>query len=191
MNFLFNCDGKKGDLLKAGLELFAAKGINGVSVRDIARAAGVSEAALYKHFTGKEDMALYLYSAILGEYTGRVSLIERQPGRSLDKLCRIIELTYSLFDTYPAEIHFALLSQAELWEQVPAAARPFSPLAAIMTAGMGRGEMQKQDICLAVCVFMGIMLQPLLQYPKMPALFAPPEELSKQVGAIVRKTFGI
>jgi AcrR family transcriptional regulator len=40
-------------LLQAALALFAAKGYEGTSVRDIARSIGLSESALYAHFSGK------------------------------------------------------------------------------------------------------------------------------------------
>ena len=43
----------KGELLQAALELFAAKGFEGTSVRDIARAVGLSESVLYAHFDSK------------------------------------------------------------------------------------------------------------------------------------------
>lgn len=44
----------KGALLRAALELFAAKGFEGTSVRDIARAVGMSESVLYAHFDNKQ-----------------------------------------------------------------------------------------------------------------------------------------
>lgn len=40
-------------LLRAGLALFAAKGYEGTSVRDIARSVGLSESVLYAHFSSK------------------------------------------------------------------------------------------------------------------------------------------
>jgi AcrR family transcriptional regulator len=43
----------KGALLQAALELFAARGYEGTSVRDIARAVGLSESVLYAHFDSK------------------------------------------------------------------------------------------------------------------------------------------
>jgi AcrR family transcriptional regulator len=43
----------KEELLQAALALFAAKGYEGTSVRDIARAVGLSEGGLYAHFDGK------------------------------------------------------------------------------------------------------------------------------------------
>jgi len=44
-------------IIEAARPLFAQHGFNGTSVRDIADAAGISEALLYKHFPSKE--ALY------------------------------------------------------------------------------------------------------------------------------------
>jgi AcrR family transcriptional regulator len=43
-------------LLQAALALFADKGYEGTSVRDIARAVGLSESGLYAHFSGKRDI---------------------------------------------------------------------------------------------------------------------------------------
>jgi AcrR family transcriptional regulator len=48
---------RKRSLLNASRYLFARNGFKGTSVREIARAAGVSEGLLYKHFANKE--ALY------------------------------------------------------------------------------------------------------------------------------------
>src|SRR5512145_3028219 len=43
-------------LLDAALELFAEKGYFGTSLRDIARAVGVRESALYNYFPSKESL---------------------------------------------------------------------------------------------------------------------------------------
>ncbi|MBW1815043.1 MAG: helix-turn-helix transcriptional regulator [Deltaproteobacteria bacterium] len=46
---------RKQAIIEAARPLFAQNGFNGTSVRAIAKAAGVSEALLYKHFPSKED----------------------------------------------------------------------------------------------------------------------------------------
>ena len=43
-------------IIEVSLELFAQRGFSGVSVRDIAKAVGVRESALYKHFKSKQDI---------------------------------------------------------------------------------------------------------------------------------------
>lgn len=50
-------EARRTAILEAAVPLFAAKGFHGVRTRELAEAAGVSEALLYKHFPSKE--ALY------------------------------------------------------------------------------------------------------------------------------------
>ena len=52
-----SADERRAAILEAALPLFAQHGPNGVTTKQIADAAGVSEALLYKHFQNKE--ALY------------------------------------------------------------------------------------------------------------------------------------
>jgi AcrR family transcriptional regulator len=61
----------KEALRQAALELFAAKGYEGTSVRDIARAVGLSESVLYAHFDGKRA----IFDAVLARL-GPLSAIQ-------------------------------------------------------------------------------------------------------------------
>lgn len=49
---------KREEILDAALELFAQKGYDRVSVREIAREAGLSQAGLLHHFSTKEELFL-------------------------------------------------------------------------------------------------------------------------------------
>ena len=53
--------GGKGSILETSAKLFGEKGYKGVSIRDIAQACGLTNAALYYHFKNKDD----LYLAVL------------------------------------------------------------------------------------------------------------------------------
>lgn len=52
--------GRKGEILDAALEVFAERGYDAGSMREIAARVGVSEPALYRHFPGKEAIFLTL-----------------------------------------------------------------------------------------------------------------------------------
>jgi len=54
-------DLRRSQLLRSAIDTFARRGFAGTKTRDIASAAGVSEAILFRHFATKED----LYHAIL------------------------------------------------------------------------------------------------------------------------------
>ena len=48
--------GTKERILEAALELFAEKGYLGTSMSDIANRLGITKGALYKHYTGKQEI---------------------------------------------------------------------------------------------------------------------------------------
>lgn len=189
MQQLFDDFGKRGAILKASLTLFAAEGYDAVSVRDIAKAAGVSEAALYKHFKGKEDMALYIFKAILDDYTERLKTIDCNIAGAINKLCRIVEITYDLYREYPAEIRFALLSQYSFWDMVEEKIKPHFVMRKILEEGMKAGEIPRQEVYLWITVYTGIMLQPLNQYPYFYDVLPEYDELKKRIVALVQKLF--
>lgn len=58
--------GRKGEILDAAFDVFAEKGYDAGSMRDIASRVGVSEPALYRHFPGKEAIFLSLMRAGAG-----------------------------------------------------------------------------------------------------------------------------
>lgn len=59
-------------LLDVALELFAAHGFAGTSMRALARAAGLRESSIYNHFSGKDE----LYQSVIGQW-GPAEFVER------------------------------------------------------------------------------------------------------------------
>ena len=58
---------RPAQILREAARLFANQGYQGTSVRQIAHACGVSEAALYRHFPGKEQ----IYEAVVAWKAGQ------------------------------------------------------------------------------------------------------------------------
>ncbi len=56
-------DVRRADILAASARCFSTRGFDGTTTRDIARAVGITEAALYRYFPGKEA----IYTSILDE----------------------------------------------------------------------------------------------------------------------------
>lgn len=189
MNNLFSHEGKKRDLIKAALDLFALKGYDSVSVRDIAKTAGVSEAALYKHFKGKEDLALYIFNVIIKEYSERLLKVKMMQTSAVEKLCIIVAFTYDLYEMYPAEIRFALLSQYNFWDSLSSEIKPHLIMKSIIEEGMSAGDVPRQEVYLWIAVYSGVMLQPLTQYPYFHEVLPDIQTLKKNVTEIVRKMF--
>lgn len=53
-------EGRRGEILDAALAVFSAKGYEAGTMREIAQLVGVTEPALYRHYTGKEALLLDL-----------------------------------------------------------------------------------------------------------------------------------
>ena len=69
INELFNCDytgrmpadARREQILQTAVTLFSQRGFKGTTTKEIAKAAGVSEAIIFRHFATKDE----LYGAIL------------------------------------------------------------------------------------------------------------------------------
>ncbi|MDR2587516.1 MAG: TetR/AcrR family transcriptional regulator [Coriobacteriales bacterium] len=55
--------GTKRRIIMAAIELFAAKGYGGASMRDIAKAVDIKTASIYSHFESKEALLYTIYDA--------------------------------------------------------------------------------------------------------------------------------
>jgi TetR/AcrR family transcriptional regulator len=85
----------------AAADLFSRHGLDGVTVDDIATAAGVNRAMLYYHFADK--LALYrdIVCRMLDTAAARVNLVVEQPLPPAEKLERFIESFVALADSHP------------------------------------------------------------------------------------------
>ncbi|AEG62004.1 TetR/AcrR family transcriptional regulator [Desulforamulus ruminis] len=187
MEALFSHQGKKGELLKASIQLFAARGYDAVSVRDIAKAAGVTEAALYKHFNGKEDMSLYIFGEIIRDYCHRMQQIMALEISAVEKLCRIVSMTYDLYQEHPSEIRFALLSQYKFWDHLPENRKPHLLIKTILEEGMASGQIPREEVYFLITLYTGLLLEPLAQYPYFREVLPELPELKQRIMAKVWK----
>src|SRR5262249_38641998 len=73
-------------------DVFADKGFDGTTTRELAKAAGISEALLYKHFPSKES----LYAAILDACVKAPTFAEFQRSLSLDPSTSTLVLMVAL-----------------------------------------------------------------------------------------------
>jgi AcrR family transcriptional regulator len=80
---------RREQILETAAELFARRGFHGVSVAEIGAACGISGPALYKHFTGKDEvlaeMLVSISQRLLAEGTRRVSTAD-SAGEALSAL---------------------------------------------------------------------------------------------------------
>ncbi len=83
---------RRAAILDASLELFARHGHHGVTTRMIADAAGISEALLYRHFRGKDELFTELQRWCLRDTMGAAQRLV-EAGASTRTLVRGVYLT--------------------------------------------------------------------------------------------------
>jgi AcrR family transcriptional regulator len=152
--------GVKARVEHAAIGLFAARGVDGVSIADIAGVAGVSQGALYRHYRSKDELATQLFTSAYrrtGAELAEICAAERNFAGRIDAM---VAHFCALYDRDPALFRFMLISQHDLLPRIDDTGA--APVAAIETAiadAIAAGEIAAVDIAAAAAAIMGIILQ--------------------------------
>jgi AcrR family transcriptional regulator len=150
--------GKQG-LVDAAVRLVARAGPEGVTVREITEAAGVTEAALYRHFRSKSEMYLEIYEAVLEDMIREKTSILAAPGSTREKLHAWVRASYATYDRNPAAFTFVLLCPPELPVRSTKRRRRQSELLlGLLRGARARGELRDMDPEVLLSHFVGVML---------------------------------
>ena len=149
-------------ILDEALALFARKGVEGTSVRDIAQAVGVAEGALYRHFKAKEDIAREVFLTHFEALAADVALVAGGPDPFPRRVWRLVLHFATLFDERPALFTFILINQHRHLDAVPteAARNPVSALRDLFRRAMESGDIDPGDADLAAALALGLVVQP-------------------------------
>ncbi len=150
----------KAKIERAALHLFAEHGVDGVSTKQIAAAAGISEGAIYRHFSGKEELARSMMVAIHTRLTEMIAAADAAHDGFEDKIkfivihyCRIADEDWDLFQYHILHLHhFPKLSDTPLDSPIGAAA-------ALLEKAMHRGEIEPVDPFILAAMSLGVVVQ--------------------------------
>ena len=113
----------KRQILQAAMKLFASRGLDGTSIRDIARESGYTNPALYKHFASKEQLALQLFETCHQRLWSKCQTAITAGVTFDDKLDRYIGQVLGLVDEHPEALAFLSENARVLWPKSRAAVR--------------------------------------------------------------------
>lgn len=150
-------------ILNSAFKLFAARGFDSVSIREIAADAGLSNPALYRHYPTKEALGLELYKksydAVL-EHIGRKVSPELS---GMEKLDAYMEACVDLHRVKPSPLIYLDELQNTFWPQVKDAygERTLSAfIARCIHEGQHEGEIRTDlDPAMLATVPVGILSQ--------------------------------
>ena len=151
--------GVKDRVERAALELFAARGVDGVSIAEIAGAAGISQGALYRHYCSKEELATHLFSAAYRRMGAELAaLVERACGFEA-RIAGMVGHFCALYDRDVALFRFMLLAQHHLLPPLGDDGAPVVAIEEVVAVAVAANEIAPVVRAEAAAAIMGIVLQ--------------------------------
>ncbi|MER5620423.1 TetR family transcriptional regulator [Streptosporangium sp. NPDC002544] len=95
---------RRDHLVKLAAELFARKGFQATTVREIAEEAGILSGSLYHHFDSKETIVDEVLTTFLDDLVGRYRAALEQDGDSRTILSEMVRIGFSTLEPHRAAI---------------------------------------------------------------------------------------
>ncbi|MDB5594336.1 MAG: transcriptional regulator, TetR family [Hyphomicrobiales bacterium] len=145
---------------REALRLFAHNGVEGTSIRDLSLAVGVADAALYRHFASKEDIARVLFCTHYRAIAAQIESVGQRGGSFEDIARGLVDVLCTLFDEEQDVFSFVLLNQHAHLRFVPAEGNVVASLRGILERAHAAGDISIADPDLASAMALGAVLQP-------------------------------
>ena len=151
--------GGKAKIDRAALDLFAAKGVDGVSVAEIAAAANVSQGALYRHYRSKDEMAEQLFSRAYRRTGAELATLAAANMGFAARVGAMVAHFCALYDRDAALFRFMLIAQHDLLPRVDDVQAPAAVIEAVIVDAVADGDVGAVDPVIGAAAIMGIVLQ--------------------------------
>jgi AcrR family transcriptional regulator len=147
---------------RVAIQLFATKGVRETTIKDIAAAAGLSEGALYRHFTSKDDLVWRAFEHRYVALAFRLTSAADPGTTTRDRLGAMIREIALAHDDDPALFHFLVFVQhGQLSRLAADTPTPVTVVHDLLASAIASGELPAQDANLATALVFGLVLQPM------------------------------
>lgn len=173
---------------RAALKLFVNDGVDASTTREIADEAGVSEGALYRHYKGKDELALALFmethnrlSAMLQDALFAPGSLEDKVRRAVTAYCQIADDDWLMFSFHLVSLNRFLPHDTKREDD------PVTVLENLLGLMMENGNIPKGDPAIIAAMCLGVVMQAGQNkiYNRLPGPF------SQHVDAFVRAIMAI
>lgn len=152
--------GTKETIEREAQRLFVKQGIAETSIRDISRAAGISQGAMYNHYASKEELARTMFMRGFGEAASALEVRARGEETIEAKLRAMIRYIYGRFDADPVAVSYLFLARHQYLRNLPTGfPHPYEPFRRAIIAAMERGEIPPGDDHVATSMVVGAIIQ--------------------------------
>ncbi len=150
-------------ILETATSLFVERGYDGVAMREISDACGITKAALYHHFAGKADLLSEIFTAYLDEMSFVVATGVEAGGTAEEQLRRIVRGMFELPIERRAILRLALHDVGSLEPEQRAAfgmayrEKFLGPLQRLVDDGLASGDFVAKDSELVIWMLLGMV----------------------------------
>ena len=152
---------KRTKIREAAAKLFAEKGFENTTTRDIAGAAGINNASLYYYFDSKEQLLYQILEEVIRTGLERMTEIEQSPRPLKEKLALTLRIHTTAavdFDKMKLLVHDQRsLSPGHREELNQKQSEYVSRLIAILQQLQDQGEMLDIDLTVCAYAFFGMV----------------------------------
>ena len=158
---------RKEEIVRAALAIVEQRGLDKLNINDIAAKIELVPAAIYRHFTGREEIVAALIEYIDKRLRYNLSQVDIVTGTPIAKLKALFELQVSLLKeeaAIPRVLYFLLSSDRNLKlkaSMLSAVSFYVQQVKKLLIQGQQQGEVSPDiDVMAAAMMFLG-MVQPL------------------------------
>lgn len=150
----------KPKIERAALKLFIHEGVDAATTREIADKAGVSEGALYRHYKGKDELALSLFQAthnrlaqLIAEALASTGSLDVKVHAAVTAYCKLADEDFLLFSFHLVSMNRYLPYDKRREDD------PVSITERIISGLMEAGAVPKGDPALKAAMALGVVMQ--------------------------------
>jgi len=140
---------RQEEIVRAALEVMGKSGVRALTIAAIAKTAGMSEANIYRHFGGKDDILFALCDFMEMSFVGRAATIAAGSRSPLEKMKTIIFSHIEMIAENPGIPRFMFSEDIHLRNRKLAETLAFrlgsyaETLSGIIAAGIAEGELRQ------------------------------------------------
>jgi len=151
----------KARIERAALGLFASRGVDGVSTKEIAAEAGLSEGMIYKHFDSKEALAETLFETIHARLHALVKTAIAESTGFEDAVRRVVGAYCDAADSDRVLFEYHLVHMFRFGRvDRPGRPDPTGLIAERIGQAMAEGDCPQGDAEIKAAAALGVVLQP-------------------------------
>lgn len=150
---------KRTELLDATIRVVAREGVARATTRAIAREAGVTEGAIYRHYRSKGELREMAFAQVVDLVVREKQHLVASPDSLKQKLREWVALTYTFFDRHEDAFVYVFLRPSAGATSTQVAAWPQGELfMRMIERAQAAGEARQLALPLALSHFSGLLL---------------------------------